>query len=620
MKAFTNLALALGAILTLPQATTSLPTSPDTNTTLLLQARDDDVPSHPTAEAGNPFLPGFYTDPDIAVYDGVYWVFVAPSPVSERCFQHYFDAYASLDMVNWVKYDKVLERATFHQDGAYHWATCALRSPTPVSRDGKYYLYFAAGDPEHDLAGGLGVGVADRPEGPYVDAVGGALLGLGSVDIRGVALSDPSVLIDDADGQAYLYYGRRAPSAEGTKVMMVKLNPDMVSLGAFYGEERSEAGDPFMFKEIKVPKYGDALTVFKREGAYYMMWSEGNPDGDDYKVSYGMATKPAGPFKWFGFGTVLEGDGGIATGTGNAGVVNVPGTDVWYIVYNRRQLGIYISWNSCKSGGGTPWEYCRKGVDAYLKRVAYERMEFTEGGRIKKITMRVHDNFDDSNYEGWAEYTSGDYWVLGGQLHGRQGIAALNTKLYDVVADVDVVLTATEVEQGNAGLVVRMRPHTGMNEEWQRQFTGDDGPDDYEGTYGGISTEGGGKVVVGVASKGFWFPLEEASLPIELGKSYHLRLTARQGDVKLFVDDMVVPRVARGCSNEDSPGGKPMQPNCEYIQSGGGGGHVKWKNDDADHVGYTGVRVYKAAASFDNFRVARYDQSCATNGNQDGCL
>lgn len=70
------------------------------------------------------------------------------------------DAFSSTDMVTWTKHSKVLDIADVS------WAKYALWAPAPVFRDGKYYLYFAANDIQNDSEhGGIGVAVADRPEG-----------------------------------------------------------------------------------------------------------------------------------------------------------------------------------------------------------------------------------------------------------------------------------------------------------------------------------------------------------------------------------------------------------------------------------------------------------------------
>ena len=76
--------------------------------------------------------------------------------------------------------------------------------------------------------------------------------------------------------------------------------------------------------------------MLKRNGQYYFMWSEGSWTGDDYRVAYGIADTPFGPFERIG--TILEQDPAIATGAGHHSVIQVPGTDEWYIVYHRRPI------------------------------------------------------------------------------------------------------------------------------------------------------------------------------------------------------------------------------------------------------------------------------------------
>src|SRR3546814_4046453 len=64
------------------------------------------------------------------------------------------------------------------------------------------------------------------------------------------------------------------------------------------------------------------------------MWSEGGWTGPDYSVAYAMGPSPTGPFK--PMGKILQQDFKIARGAGHHSVVNVPGTDDWYIAYHRR--------------------------------------------------------------------------------------------------------------------------------------------------------------------------------------------------------------------------------------------------------------------------------------------
>src|SRR3546814_4216376 len=58
--------------------------------------------------------------------------------------------------------------------------------------------------------------------------------------------------------------------------------------------------------------------------------------GPDYSVAYAMGPSPTGPFK--PMGKILQQDFKIARGAGHHSVVNVPGTDDWYIAYHRRPL------------------------------------------------------------------------------------------------------------------------------------------------------------------------------------------------------------------------------------------------------------------------------------------
>jgi hypothetical protein len=40
--------------------------------------------------------------------------------------------------------------------------------------------------------------------------------------------------------------------------------------------------------------------MFKKNGKYYFMWSEGGWTGPDYTVAYAIADSPFGPFKRIG--------------------------------------------------------------------------------------------------------------------------------------------------------------------------------------------------------------------------------------------------------------------------------------------------------------------------------
>ncbi|PRY20541.1 glycoside hydrolase family 43 protein [Pseudosporangium ferrugineum] len=436
------------------------------------------VPDYPTAEAGNPFVAGWYADPDAAVYEGRYWVY----PTSSRPYdeQTYLDAFSSADLVHWTKHPNVLTTANVS------WARRAVWAPAPVHRDGRYYLYFGANDIQNDSErGGIGVAVADRPEGPYTDAIGAPL-----VDrfVNGAQPIDQDVFVDD-DGQAYLYYGGWGHAN------VAKLNSDMISLGRF--------ADGSTFKEITPAGYTEGSQMFKRDGTYYLMWSEGGWGGPDYSVAYATADSPTGPFTERA--KILTQDPEVAKGSGHNSVINVPGTDIWYIVYHRRPLSE---------------------TDANHRQIAYDRMYFNPDGTIQPVSMKVRDNFADGDAVGWRTY--GSTWSAAGGAYrataSAGGKALQDTNFGDLTYDADVTIDSGT---GDAGVVFRAsQPAVGT--------------DSYRGYYAGLTTAG--RVILGRADNN-WRLLASTPMTVTRGTRYHLRVQATGSTIKVYVGSSTTPRL-----------------------------------------------------------------------------
>lgn len=439
------------------------------------------VPNYTTAEAGNPFVDGWYADPDTKIYDGLYWVYPTSSYNYEE--QTYLDAFSSPDLINWTKHPNILTT------GNVSWATKAVWAPAPISRNGKYYIYFGANDIQEDdttTIGGIGVAVSDSPDGPYVDAIGAPLIGEYH---NGAQPIDQDVFIDD-DGQAYIYYGGHSHAN------VALLNEDMISIGTF--------PDGTQFREITPTNYVEGAQMFKRGGTYYMMWSEGGWTGPDYAVSYAMADSPLGPFERKA--KILQQDLAVATGSGHNGVINVPDTDIWYIVYHRRPLG---------------------DDDGNHRQLAYDRMYFNEDGSIADIVMLVKDDFEDGNTIGWTTF-GGGWSVVDGQLKAGTsdgGKALLNTNFTDLVYDADITIVGGD---GDAGLLFRtISPSIGSNA--------------FEGYYAGISTAG--SVTLGKAN-GSWTEIGAAKVDISANEKCHVRVTAVGREISVFVEDMETAKIA----------------------------------------------------------------------------
>jgi len=263
--------------------------------------------------SGNPVFDGWYADPEAAIFENQYWIY--PTYSAKYNQQVFFDAFSSPDLIHWTKHSRILDtnRVT--------WAYRAMWAPAVAERNGKYYLFFGANDihDENKEIGGIGVAVADEPGGPFRDLLGKPLVN----QIRnGAQPIDPFVFRDE-DGQDYLIYGG------WSHCNIARLKPDFTGLLNF--------PDGATFKEITPEHYVEGPVMFRKNGKYYFMWSEGGWTGPNYSVAYAVGDSPMGPFKRAG--KVLQQDREIATGAGHHSVLHVARADRWYIVYHRRPLG-----------------------------------------------------------------------------------------------------------------------------------------------------------------------------------------------------------------------------------------------------------------------------------------
>lgn len=271
---------------------------------------------------GNPMLPGDKPDPHIAVLDGKYWLY--PTGGGQ------FRAYSSFDLTNWVDEGVVLDLGP-----GVSWTDRNGWAPAIVFRNGKYYFYYSANGPAPDSK--IGVAVGDSPRGPFVDK--GTPLVHSTSTVEAI---DPMVFVDD-DGQAYLYYGGSA----GSNLAIVKLNADMTSL----------AGTPV----VRTPSYfTEAPFMHKRNGTYYLTYSNGRWYDASYNVRYATATSPMGP--WTYRAQILSSNT-EDKGPGHHSVLQRPGTDQWHLVYHRWEN------NNFSAGRSTAIDRLTYATDGLLQRV-----------------------------------------------------------------------------------------------------------------------------------------------------------------------------------------------------------------------------------------------------------
>ena len=310
----------------------------------------------PAKTSDNPILPGWYADPETAIFGKQYWIyptfsapvgFVYPAnqsdPNTRISYQQqvFLDAFSSPDLVTWTKHPRVLDTASVK------WAKRALWAPAIVEKGGKYFLFFGANDIQNDKQyGGIGVAVANNPAGPFRDHLGRPLVD----KFHNGAQPIDQFVFKDADGKYYLVYGG------WQHCNIARLNDDFTGFVPF--------ADGTTFRPITPRGYVEGPVMFRRQGKYYFMWSEGDWTGPDYSVAYAVGDSPFGPFQRMG--KVLEQDLKIGTGAGHHSVLQVPGTDQWNIVYHRHPPG---------------------DAEGNHREVCIDRMEFDAAGRILPVRM-----------------------------------------------------------------------------------------------------------------------------------------------------------------------------------------------------------------------------------------
>ncbi len=274
------------------------------------KAEKDNVKESITS--GNPVFPGWYADPEMRIFNRQYWMYPTYSaPYNEQVFM---DAFSSPDLITWTKHEHILDTANVK------WAKRAVWAPSITEKGGKYYLFFGANDIQNDQQyGGIGVAIADHPEGPFKDYLGKPLID----KFHNGAQPIDQFVFKDKDGAYYLIYGGWG------HCNITRLNNDFTGFIPFK--------DGTIYKEITPKGYVEGSFMFLKDGKYYFMWSEGGWTGPDYSVAYAVSSTPFGPFKRIG--KILQQDSTVATGAGHHSVIHVQKNDKWYIAYHRRPLG-----------------------------------------------------------------------------------------------------------------------------------------------------------------------------------------------------------------------------------------------------------------------------------------
>ncbi len=303
----------------------------------------------------SPVLPGYNADPNIAVFGDTYYLYPTTDGFPGWGGKDFY-VWKSKNLRDWVRSAKpflTLDGA----NGNVPWATGNAWAPTIIERGGKYYFYFSGHNPTYNRKT-IGVAVADSPEGPFTAQPTAMILNNEAVT-SGQAI-DPAAFRDPQTGKYFLFWGNGSP-------VYAELSDDMLAI------------KPATLKPISgLTSFREGAFFNYRKGLYHLTYSIDDTGSPDYRVGYATATSIDGP--WTYRGVILEKDPaqGIL-GTGHNSIIQVPGTDDWYVAYHR--FGI-------------------PGGDGTHRETTIDRLTFAPDGTMTKVKPTltgsgIHDVVSD---------------------------------------------------------------------------------------------------------------------------------------------------------------------------------------------------------------------------------
>lgn len=290
----------------------------------------------------NPFITHIYTaDPSARVWeDGRLYVYPSHDidPPRGCDLMDKYHVFSTDDMINWTDHGQIIEasdvpwgkKPSLEGNATFMWA------PDCVYKNGKYYFYFPhPSDDPWNNNWRIGIAVSDKPASNFV-VLNNWLQGLGD-DV--FAMIDPNVFIDD-DGQAYFYYGGGGRCA-----------------GAKLKENMMELAEPLTYME-GLQDYHEATWVFKRNGIYYLTYSDNHTENGKgaNRMNYAISDNPLGP--WTYKGVFLD---PTTSDTSHGSVLEYK--NQWYVFYH----------NSDISGQGN------------LRSICVDKLLFNEDGTIQMV-------------------------------------------------------------------------------------------------------------------------------------------------------------------------------------------------------------------------------------------
>ncbi|MFC0628072.1 glycoside hydrolase family 43 protein [Kribbella deserti] len=267
----------------------------------------------------NPVYDGGFADPHVIETAAGYYAFATNGALGN------VQTLRSTDLVQWEQVGDALPELPAWTTAGKVWAPeVAVHGPN------RFVMYYTTAD---DASGRqcLGVAVATRPEGPYVDNSTRAFVCQAA---EGGSI-DASPFVDSA-GDRYLYWKNDGNAiGQDTWIYASRLSPDGLSL----------VGDPVRLFKQDLPWEGhlvEAPYMIEREARFHLFYSANAYDKADYAVGHAVCETPLGPCRKSGDPLLTSSED--AAGPGHNMVLRKGDRD-WFI---------YHAWDPALIGADPP--------------------------------------------------------------------------------------------------------------------------------------------------------------------------------------------------------------------------------------------------------------------------
>ena len=273
------------------------------------------------AQAQNPVIRDqFAADPTARVFNNK--VYLYPShdifpPEGQRqdwfCMEDYH-VFSSENLTDWTDHGVIVtqNKVPWVKPDSY-----SMWAPDCIERNGKYYFYFPSA-PKDGRGFGIGVAIADSPEGPFIPE---------PENIKGISGIDPCVL-QASDGNAYIFWGNGRCAK--LKPNMKELADDTPKETVKWGDQEFEMYGVNCLKDLP-NRQAEGPFAFEYNGNYYLTYPYVRENTE--VLGYAMSKNPMGPYEYKGL-IMPEHDNGCWTN--HHSIINYKGQ--WYLFYHRNHF------------------------------------------------------------------------------------------------------------------------------------------------------------------------------------------------------------------------------------------------------------------------------------------